>query len=238
MRHMNRTHKVDLAFLHERFAAGDLFMEKTESKHQSADIFTKAFALQDWPHACALILTATLNDSYQAVSGAQAPAGLYPTHTVKDKTATRAEQRADKVRDDMLMLSSASASSSSVAGDRQPGCSSPKLDRTLIEVCTEDDSSLGSGSASADGGCLVIRITKSTDLTTPAGLGVGLEGVRKDGRTLAWVAIPCTGGSVLQAANAHLPGASRRMAAHLKLFRALWKNAVVIMDAVLASGGI
>ena len=84
----------------------------------------------------------------------------------------------------------------------------------------------------------MIRITKSTDLTTSAGLGVGLEGVREDGRTLAWVAIPCTGGSVLQAANAHLPGASRRMTAHLKLFRALWKNAVIIMDAVLASGGI
>ena len=28
------------------------------------------------------------------------------------------------------------------------------------------------------------------------------------------------------------------MAAHLKLFRALWRNAVIIMDAVLASGGI
>ena len=41
-----------------------------------------------------------------------------------------------------------------------------------------------------------------------------------------------------QAANAHLPGAAKRMAAHLKLFRALWASATVLMDAVLASAGI
>ena len=84
----------------------------------------------------------------------------------------------------------------------------------------------------------MVRVTKRSDLTTSEGLGFGLHGVREDGRTLAWIAIPCTGGSVLQAANAHLPGALRRMAAHLKLFRVLWRHAVIIMDAVLASGGI
>ena len=84
----------------------------------------------------------------------------------------------------------------------------------------------------------MVRITKHTDLTTSEGLGFGLHEVREDGHTLAWVAIPCTGGSVLQAANAHLPGATRWMTAHLRLFRALWRNAVIIMDAVLASGGI
>ena len=128
MRHINRTHKVGISFLHERFAAGDLPMEKKESNHQSANIFTKSFAPQDWPHACALLLTAPLNESHQAVSGAQAPAGLFPIHTAKDSSATRAEQRADKARDDMLMLSNASASSFSAVGHRQP------LERTPNEV--------------------------------------------------------------------------------------------------------
>ena len=82
-----------------------------------------------------------------------------------------------------------------------------------------------------------MRITRDQDLTTAAGLDVGLKAVRSDGPTMAWVSIPCTGGSILQAANAHHPGAAKRMAAHLKLFRALWAKATTLMDAVLASGG-
>ena len=43
MRHIGRTHKADLAFLHERFARGDIKIEITPALRQSADIFTKAF---------------------------------------------------------------------------------------------------------------------------------------------------------------------------------------------------
>ena len=43
MRHMGRTHRIDLAWLHERLRSDDIAMVYTESKDMAADIFTKAF---------------------------------------------------------------------------------------------------------------------------------------------------------------------------------------------------
>ena len=56
MRHLGRTHKVDIAWLHECFqeTAFELIYETTDK--QAADIFTKGFTdIVKWRHVCSLI---------------------------------------------------------------------------------------------------------------------------------------------------------------------------------------
>jgi hypothetical protein len=53
---MGRTHRVDLAFLHECLLAGQFSIEYCETTKMAADVFTKAFSnAQKWQHACSLI---------------------------------------------------------------------------------------------------------------------------------------------------------------------------------------
>ena len=79
--------------------------------------------------------------------------------------------------------------------------------------------------------------SEGIEVITDEGLQLGLSSVRGDSKTLSLVSIPCTGGSVLQFANQHHPGASLRMAKHLKMYRKLWQRNVDIMVAVLRAGG-
>ena len=56
MRHLGRTHAVDVAWLHERYEADVFELRYEQSENMSADIFTKAFTDKDkWAHACRLI---------------------------------------------------------------------------------------------------------------------------------------------------------------------------------------
>ncbi len=64
--------------------------------------------------------------------------------------------------------------------------------RVIVEFCCGKDSLIGGKDHQRDG-CEVIRITKENDVTTPKGLQVALEAVRRP-NCLLWVAIPCTGG--------------------------------------------
>ena len=82
MRHIGRTHKVDVAFLHERFIDGDICIEATESENQSADIFTKSFVLKEkWTRARDMIATTeSLGEAFKAVSRGQTCVGNKPTH--------------------------------------------------------------------------------------------------------------------------------------------------------------
>ena len=58
MRHMGRTHKMDLAWLHEWFLATHFALVYCLTLLQAADIFTKAFTnWAKWMHAVALIGT-------------------------------------------------------------------------------------------------------------------------------------------------------------------------------------
>jgi hypothetical protein len=56
LRHMGRTHNVDLAFLHERLRHGHHTVECCTSAAQAADIFTKEFRdAASWNRVCRLI---------------------------------------------------------------------------------------------------------------------------------------------------------------------------------------
>ena len=58
IRHIGRTHRVDIAFLHECFTDDEQYkLVYVDTFDQAADIFTKAFSNADkWNHACQLIL--------------------------------------------------------------------------------------------------------------------------------------------------------------------------------------
>ena len=43
LRHLNRTHRVSVSWLHERCARGDFELEYCDTDEQCADIFTKSF---------------------------------------------------------------------------------------------------------------------------------------------------------------------------------------------------
>ena len=56
MRHLGRTHKVCIAWLHETFQSDNMMLDYIESGGQCADIFTKAFTeVHKWHPVCRLI---------------------------------------------------------------------------------------------------------------------------------------------------------------------------------------
>ena len=63
MRHLNRTHKVDLRFLHEQVEQGNMIVNQCPTAEMAADVLTKAFTNEDkWKHACSLIGHTKLNE--------------------------------------------------------------------------------------------------------------------------------------------------------------------------------
>jgi hypothetical protein len=80
IRHMGRTHKVDIAWLHERISEGSMVVEITKSEEQAADIFTKFFPTgkaKEWNNNLRLI--GTLNAPFQ-------PLPPRPTKVAKEVT--------------------------------------------------------------------------------------------------------------------------------------------------------
>ena len=56
MRHMERTHKMCIAWMHSQFTDGEFDLMYEETTKQAADIFTKPFVeTVKWSHACGLI---------------------------------------------------------------------------------------------------------------------------------------------------------------------------------------
>ena len=56
MRYLTRTHRLPVAWMHERFKAGDIVLQCEDSDRMAADIYTKAFTDPiKWESACWMI---------------------------------------------------------------------------------------------------------------------------------------------------------------------------------------
>ena len=209
LRHMGRTHKVNVAWIHEVVQTGCIRLLYVKSQRQCADIFTKAFVLADnWSLACRNI--ATLDPSTW---------GNPPKFVLK----TKAQTAAIVFPEDMTAL----------AGIRP--CAS-QLPRTLVEYCCSPDSALGRDSKHTEG-CIRVRLTAHDDMTTQSGLAKALRAVTQNPCCHLWAAIPCTGGSTWQRINRLLPGGEDRIKQHVALFDKLWRNFTVVAEACMGRGG-
>jgi len=209
LRRMNRTHKVNIAWVSETMRGGHFTIVYVKSCRQAADIFTKAFLLREnWLLACRNI--AILDPALW---------GNPPTWNLKVK-ASKATSAA--ALEDFSVLSAFQRRSNS-------------LDRVIVEWCCSPHSRIGKATRHTKN-CRVIRLTKDDDMTSNKGLQVALQAVNQP-RVHLWSAMPCTGGSPWQRINALLPGGEARIRAHIDLFKALWENFVVVAARCIRKGG-
>ena len=57
LKHVSRTHKVNIASLHEKISDDQCFLECISTNEQAADVFTKALEPAKWPRAMQLLHT-------------------------------------------------------------------------------------------------------------------------------------------------------------------------------------
>ena len=222
MRHLGRTHRVSLAFLHEVVENQDISIEHCDTDWMCADIFTKAFPARDkWNHVRTVIAHIDPKLVWRDYRPAVKP---HP----KEKSAA------------LPSLSAAPAPKPPpTVTERSKVSDACTYNRLLVELCAGGDSLLGRKRRQARG-CKCVRVTAEDDLTTESGVAKALEAIRAaDGvPILVWVSIPCTGGSSWQFVNARHPGHAARMRVHLALFEKLWAACTRIVDESLALGAL
>ena len=108
-------------------------------------------------------------------------------------------------------------------------------DRLLVEVCAGEVYLIGSCSAPAAVGCLVMRITETLDFRA-GGCDLAIRIVRKAttilgvSKVLLWFSLPCTGGCTWQRINKFLaklrdrPKTLRRIEGHVRLKEQLFRS--------------
>ena len=179
IRHLARTHRVDLAWLHEQVVSGAVILRYCDSNKMAADIFTKAFtSTEKWWDVCKLI-------------GHVFPSGTSPARS----------RPADGPRDASMGRPSALGKGKLLATTTPPAAQSltAPTTRRLVELCGGNNSKLGQPTNSSRG-CEVVRLTETDDVTTTAGLQTALCSVTDPtGGLLLLASIPCTGGVSLAA---------------------------------------
>ena len=91
-----------------------------------------------------------------------------------------------------------------------------------MEFCCTANSRLGDLKYQHDG-CVVTRLTKQDDVTTPKGFNLAKRAVKSE-NCLLWASMPCTGGSPFQNLNRHKPGGDARLAKHRAEFARIFKS--------------
>ena len=115
VRHLNRTHRVDLAWLAERFKEDPhIDMKYCVTSEQCADILTKAFTkLVKWAHACKVM--GIVDKRFDSKNGWYGPdVKIRCEPRVKDPAPVNKQSKSNKSggRGDMIMLCSPIAESS------------------------------------------------------------------------------------------------------------------------------
>ena len=94
MRHLNRSHGVSIASIHELWKAGEFTVEYVPSSLQSADIFTKSFTLpRQWEAVCRLVGICAVEDVAHMVVSVGIPFGEEPSAEGKHGLWVRPGQR-------------------------------------------------------------------------------------------------------------------------------------------------
>ena len=88
----------------------------------------------------------------------------------------------------------------------------------------------------ASKGCSVAQITIDEDATSEEGHAIAKNAVRQ-GDTLLWASIPCTGGSPWQHINVH-KHCTGKLKEQLDLFFKVWSNFEELARECVAHGGV
>ena len=157
IRHLGRTHRVDLAWLHEQFVSNSFKLMYCETNSMAADIFTKAFTNKEkWLDVCKPI-------GHVETSTLWSPKG--PAPSLKGGSgATKKDAPKD-------------------VGEPSVAAAAPVFDRRLVEFCCGEDSKFGQPTPQSKG-CECIRLTMANDVITEAGLKHDLDAMSCPGNRL------------------------------------------------------
>ena len=217
IRHLARTHRVDLAWLHEQVVSGAVVLRYCDSNKMAADIFTKAFtSAEKWWDVCKLI-------------GQVFPSGSPPVRSRLGQGPREPSPGRPGAIEKGKLLATTTPSAA-------PTLQTP-VNRRLVEFCCGKDSKLGQLTNSSRG-CEVVRLTQDDDVTTPAGFKTALQSVSKpSGALLLWASIPCTGGSAWQHINKRHSNGRLLIKKHKLLFRSIWAAFIVVAERCWLAGG-
>ena len=214
MRHVGRTHRVDLAFLHEAKENKHIIVNPCPTDYMCADIFTKTFSnKQKWDQVTRLIAHVDpqlfwLNDKNRRTPDLLPPQKVDP---IGQKPTGGDSSVGNKGTRNAL------PSQMNVEVERREN--SP---RTIVEFCCGPDSLIGRATPYSKG-CRIIRLTQEEDVTSEKGLAIALDAVDNPD-VLLWGSLPCTGGSAWQRINKYRPGGRTRLRQHYSTFRKMWKS--------------
>ena len=223
MRYLQRTHRVSVAWLHERFSQDDIELFYEESSKMCGDIYTKGFTdVARWVHACDLInvidpanLAAFCADSIGAGTTSPGPNNNDKDNNNKGQNNNNNNLAAPSQEGGHQTSHTANPNAKTLA--RTPRGSGAKsdgqedvqkgkktkhkrerkaakyYDRVLVEACCNKDSLL-SRQTPYSKDCLVIGITEEDDFTSKYGKELAKRFLI--GKCCAlWFSSPCTGGS-------------------------------------------
>ena len=262
MRRLGRVHRVAVAWLHERWLAGDFILFYEKSELMAADIYTKGFSDKGkWTAVCWLInvvdpqklkgmiqYNREVKDRLDAEEAEKAAIKAEEAKkTPKEKAAAKAKSKAAakaKNANDVKPNNSvghnqqnpplvvADISVPAIGSTRSPGDSRR---RGVVEICARDDSVLGRETPDSEG-CDITRITLAVDFTKPNGVDLACNSIHGP-NDVVWASLPCTGGCPWQFVNARKsPELKRRIEGYWALFGVMWKNLLKVFAVASAKG--
>ena len=235
LRHVSRTHKLDLGIVKEAIDVQKVNLEHVETTKQCADIFTKDLPPHAWPHALNLLGMRPLDFEGEAIAcPLQAKlagdvkdlleqkehplaikcGGLTACAIIDQVVATislgEALSPPDDQASDMIYASAhivkAAVASKASCKRARPSGKLPGWGK-LIEVCTDKNSNLGNA-AKAFTSVKVIRITAGIDFSDRETVQQVSDLIEQNPGVSMHGSLPCTDWSTWQEMNVHKYGAT------------------------------
>ena len=109
------------------------------------------------------------------------------------------------------------------------------IKRTIVEFCCGENSKMGDP-VNCPIDTEVVRLTIKDDVSTEAGLNKARAAVGEP-NCMLWSSIPCTGGSPWQWVNRRLKGGLKRLRAHRKKWKDIWRSFAIVARECHELGG-